>query len=35
MELVRATMIGTSYKIDFSFFPSHYVFLWLISRLSN
>ena len=35
MELVRATVIGTSCEIDFSFFPSHIVFLWLISRLAN
>ena len=25
------TMIGTSYEIDFLFFPSHMVILWLIS----
>ena len=34
MELVRATMIGTSYEINFSFFPSHSVLLWLISELA-
>ena len=27
-------MVGTSYKIDFSFFPFHIVLLWLISRLA-
>ena len=32
MEFVRATMIGTSYAIDFSFFPSHIELLWLISE---
>ena len=35
MEFVRVTMIGTSYEIDFSFFPSHSVLLWLISGLAN
>ena len=35
MELVGPTMIGTSYEIDFSFFPSHIVLLWLISGLAN
>ena len=28
-------MIGTSYEIDFSFFPSHIVLLWLISELAS
>ena len=27
-------MIGTSYEIDFLFFPSHVVLLWLISELA-
>ena len=27
-------MIGTTYEIDFLFFPSHIVFLWLISELA-
>ena len=27
-------MNGTSYEIDFLFFPSHVVFLWLISELA-
>ena len=27
-------MIGTSYEIDFSFFPSHIILLWLISGLA-
>ena len=35
MELVRATMIGTSYEIDFSFFPFHIVLLLLIGGLAN
>ena len=35
MELVRATMIGTSYKIEFSFSQSHIVLLCLISGLMN
>ena len=35
MKLVRATMIGASYEIDFSFFPSRVVLLWLISGLAN
>ena len=35
MDLVRATMIGARYEIDFLFFSSHIVFLWLISRLTN
>ena len=28
-------MIGTSYEIDFLFFPSRTVLLWLISGLAN
>ena len=31
---MRATIIGTSYEIDFSFFLSHIVLLWLISGLA-
>ena len=27
-------MIGTSYEIDFLFFPSRIVLLWLISELA-
>ena len=34
MELVRATMTGTSYEIDLSFFSSHIVPLWVISKLA-
>ena len=33
MEVVRVTMIGTSMKLIFHFFPSHIVLLWLISGL--
>ena len=35
MKFVRAAMIGTSYEIDFSIFPSHIVVVWLISGLTN
>ena len=28
-------MIGTSYEIDFLFFPSHIVLLWLTNGLAN
>ena len=34
MELERAAMVGTSYEIDFSFFSSRVVLLWLISELA-